>query len=164
MAMNEKPVKSIILYATKYGAAREIARRMSEHIEGAETCDLGRDAVPDLAGYGRVIVGSSVYAGRIRKEAKVFLSRNAENLRGKELGFYISGMGTEKEAETLSSAYPGDLLQGAKAAAVLGGIFDPGKAGAFERFIMKIVTKHKAYIDTIDDGKIKEFAKSMTDG
>ena len=157
-------MKTIILYATKYGASREIAHRISERIDGAETYDLKQDSIPDLAGYDCVIVGSSIYAGMTRKEAKEFLSQSADVLHGKRLGLFISGMSTDNEEAVLAAAFSKELLRCARKASVLGGIFDPKKAGFFERFIMKIVTKKSEYINTIDDGKIDAFVNAVMDG
>jgi len=154
-------MKTLILYATKHGAAREIARRISERFNGAEACDLKQNAIPDLSGYDCVIFGSSIYAGMMLKEARIFLSQNAGALQGKRLGLFISGMGTDNEKEVLSSVFPEGLLNSAKAAGILGGIFDPQKAGVFGRFIMKIASKQSGYRDTIDDDKIGEFVKAV---
>jgi menaquinone-dependent protoporphyrinogen oxidase len=150
-------MQTIILYATKHGAAREIARRIADKIDGAALHDLKQGDVPDLTAYDCVIVGSSVYAGMIRKEAKEFLSKNAELLQSKKLGLFISGMAKDNEESVLSAAFPKVLLQSAKVASLLGGIFDPQKAGFFERLIIKAVTKQSAYVDTIDNDKIGEF-------
>jgi len=52
----------------------------------------GTKDVHDLIGYDCIIVGSSVYAGMFRKKAKAFLSQNADVLRQKKLGLFVSGM------------------------------------------------------------------------
>ena len=154
-------MKTLILYATKHGAAQEIARRVAGRMDGAETHDLKRGGIPSLDGFDRVIVGSSLYAGQIRKEAKAFLSQNAEALRQKELGLFLSGLDMDQEKKFLEANIPPDILRSAKAASLLGGIFDPEKAGFLERFIMKVITKRSEYSDVIDDGKIERFAAEM---
>ena len=159
--MSDKPLKTLILYATKHGAAGEIARRIADKADGAALHDLKQGDVPNLAEYDCVIVGSSVYAGRIRKEAKVFLSHNTEALQSKRLGLFISGMDTGSENDVLAAAYSKELLQSAKTASFLGGIFDPDKAGFIERLIMRIVTKKSGYISTINDEKIGDFVKAL---
>jgi len=155
-------MKTIIIYATKHGAAGEIARRISEKIGNAVIHDLKQGAAPpSLADFDCVIVGSPVYAGMIRKEAKVFLSQNASALQGKCLGLFLSGLDASSEETFFRSNFPADTLQSAKAAKFLGGIFDPQKTGWLERFIIKIATKQSAYSNTIDDAKIEQFAEAM---
>ena len=54
-----------------------------------------------------------------------------------------------------------DILWAAKATAFLGGIFDPKKAGAIERFIVRLVMKQKGYICSIDKAKIEQFVTNL---
>ncbi|MCL2800810.1 MAG: flavodoxin domain-containing protein [Treponema sp.] len=153
-------MKTIILYATKYGAAEETAGRIAEKINGAAAFNLKKGSIPSLADFECVIVGSGVYAGNILKEAKTFLAQNEKILSEKKLGLFLCGMGTEGETY-FNSNFPASLLESAKAKSLLGGIFDPKKANAFERFIIKIVTKSSAYINTISERRIEQFAKAM---
>lgn len=155
----------LILYATKHGAAHETAQRIASRINSA-TChatlhDLKQSGIPSLAGFDCVIIGSSVYTGTIHKEAKAFLSHNADALLGKRLGLFLCGMEAGGEQEYFKSNFSPDILQAARAAVFMGGIFDPAKTGAIGRFIMKAVTKQSGYTDTIDDVKIAQFAQAM---
>jgi len=154
-------MKTLILYATKHGAAREIAQRIAARFVNAVIHDLKQGDIPNLADYDCVIVGSSVYAGMFRKEAKTFLSQNANLLKSKKLGLFYSGLSADEEHSVFNGNIPGDILQSAKATAFLGGIFDPKKAGMFGRFIMKVVSKQAEYADKIDDGKIEKFTEEL---
>ena len=154
-------MKTIIVFATKYGAAKEVAKLIAENIEGSAMHDLSDKNVPSINDYECVILGSSIYAGRIRGEAKAFLEKNSKILPEKTLGFFISGLDLTREKEFFEANIPSDLLQKAKAASTLGGIFDPKKANFFERFIIKMITKTSAVTNTINEGKIKQFAEKM---
>ena len=154
-------MKTLVLYATKHGAAAEIARRIASRIDGAAIHDLKQGGVPPLDGFDCVIVGASLYAGMVRKEAKEFVAKNAAVLRGKKLGLFLSGLDGSKETEYFDSNFPADILQTAKAANFLGGIFDPKKAGIVGRIVMKAVAKQSEYTDNINDGKIAEFAEAL---
>ena len=154
-------MRTLILYATKYGATREIAARIAEQVSGAVLHDLKQGNMPALEDFGCVVIGSSLYAGSIRKEAKVFLAQHADQLRGKKIGLFLSGMAQSDEKKYFADNFPADMLQRATGASFLGGIFDPQKAGAVARLIMKAVTKQSGYVSTIDDEKIKQFAALM---
>ena len=151
----------LILYATKYGAAREIAQRISIHIDGAAVHDLKQGDPPALAGFDCVIIGSSLYAGSIRKEVKAFLAQHAAQLRDKKIGLFLSGMAPSDAKKYFADNFPADILQAAKATELLGGIFDPQKAGRMERIIMKVAAKQSEYTNTISDEKIKRFVELM---
>jgi menaquinone-dependent protoporphyrinogen oxidase len=153
-------MKTIILYATKYGASAEIAMRLAEKIGDAVVHDL-KQPIPELIGYDCIIIGSSVYAGMFRKEAKKFLSESADILINKKFGLYASGMSKSEADKVFADNIPTELLLSAKAAMLLGGIFDPKKANFVERLIMKAVTKQSGYIDTLDDEKITAFSETV---
>ena len=154
-------MKTLILYATKHGAAREIAQRIAKNTSGATVHDMRNDGNPAVSGFDCIIIGSSVYAGSVHKEVKAFLSKNADNMRGKTLGLFLSGLDTSKEETYFERNFPADILKMAKARFFLGGIFDPQKAGFFERLVMKAATKQTAYTNTISDEKIRQFAEAM---
>ena len=154
-------MKTLILYATKHGAAGEAARRIAKLIDGAVLHDLKQGNVPAIAEFDCVIIGSSIYVGMIRKEAKTFLAQNADALQGKRLGLFLCGMDANQEQAFFKANFSEDILQAAKAACFMGGIFDPKKAGIMERLIVKVAAKQSEYIDTIDDDKIKQFAEAM---
>jgi len=154
-------MKTLILYATKYGAAREIAQRIAKHIDGAKICDLKNDALPPLEEYDCIILGSSLYAGSIRKEAKTFIAGNISILKDKKVGLFLSGMAPESGEQKVFESFPPELVNIAKVKNLLGGIFDPEKANGLERFIMKLVNKSGGYVNTINDEKIAKFAEAM---
>ena len=154
-------MKTLILYATKHGAAREIAAGIGRQIDGAVVHDLKVGGMPALSDFDCIIIGSSLYAGSIRKEEKTFLSQNAAQLQGKKVGLFLSGISKGETEKSFADNFPSALLQAATAKRFLGGIFDPKKAGAAERLIMKAVTKGAGYVNTIEDEDIRQFAELM---
>ena len=154
-------MKTIILYATKHGAAEDIAKRIAANIDGADTYDLKKGDAPQLGEFDCVIVGSSVYAGAFRKEAKAFLTENADELCYKRLGLFVSGMSESESDDVFKTNIPDEVLKAATVKRSLGGAFDPKKANFFERLIMKAVTKQSGYVSNISDEKIKEFAEAL---
>ena len=154
-------MKTLILYATKHGAAREAAERIAKLMEGSRIHDLKQKDIPPLEGFDCVIIGSSLYAGMIRKEAKSFISQNAGSLQGKRLGLFLCGIEGSGEKKYFDDNFPPDILKAAKAKNFLGGIFDPKKAGMMDRLIIKAAAKITEYTDNIDDVKIKQFVEAM---
>jgi len=153
-------MKTIILYATKYGAAEEIAKRIAGKIDGCIIHNI-KDTLPSLNDFDCIIFGSSVYAGSIRDEAKKFIANNEKIMHEKILGLFLSGIGTDGKDTYFKSNFPENLLQKAKARGFLGGAFDPKKAKFTERLIIKIVTKKSTYINTINDREIEKFAEDI---
>jgi len=154
-------MKTLILYATKHGASREIADRVSKLMGSAVTHDLKQKDIPELSEYDCVIVGSSIYAGMIRKEAKAYVRANTAALKEKTLGLFISGMDAEKQDEYFTANFPPELLKSAKGKAFLGGVFDPDKAGAIGKLIVKLVKGKAQYMNTVDDAAIERFTEKL---
>lgn len=155
-------MKTIIFYATKYGSTKTIAEKIAKHFPDAALIDLKRDPVPDLAPYGRVILGCSVYAGTLRAEAKRFAANNANLLAGKKLGLFLCGFNLNEDSHPrYFSGFPKELLDAAQAKAFLGGIYDPVKTGRFDRFIFKAAAKQATYINIIQEDKIQAFADAL---
>ena len=152
---------TLILYATKHGATADIASRIAQLIDDSVIHELNQDQIPSLDGFDCVIIGSSVFAGMIRKEAKSFIKQNADILCTKNLGLFLSAMDMSGEKKFFEENIPEEIRQSAIAASVLGAVFDPKKAGFFERLIMRTVTKQSGYINTIDDEKIRQFAETI---
>lgn len=156
-------MKTLILYATKYGATREIAGRIAKRMEGAVVFDLGSGNAPTPDPYDCVLIGSSVYAGRLRKEAKEYAAQHAEALKSKRLGLFVSGMAPEGTEVSLylDANYPKDVVAYVKAAAMLGGVSDPKKENPLERLMMRVITKTSDYANTISDEKIDRFVEAV---
>lgn len=88
---------TLILYATKYGAAEKIAKHIAERLGHAVLHDLKQNDTPALSEFDTIIIGSSIYAGMIRKEAKAFLLKNADILREKKIGIFLSSMNIDED-------------------------------------------------------------------
>ena len=153
-------MKKLILYATKYGATAEIARRIAEKFGDADTHDL-KAPVPDFTEYDCIIIGSSIYAGAFRKEVKNFFAQNEDKLLQKKFGVFASGMSRGDGGKVFDENVPDKIKQATKATALLGGIFDPSKANFMERLIMKIITKQSGRVDVIDESKIESFVEEI---
>ena len=159
-------MKTLILYATKHGTAKDLAERIASKFPDSTICDLKSTDIPPLSGFEGVIIGSSVYAGRIRKEAKKFVKKNADILATKRLGLYLAGMSPQEDSMYFPSNFPPKVLEAAVVKSLIGGVFDPAKAGSIERKIMETITKQSEYMSSIDDNRLEAFIDAMkkTDG
>lgn len=154
-------MKTLILYATKYGATQKIAQCISNNMDSGVLHDLKHKNIPALDQFDCIIIGSSLYAGSIRKEAKEFMSQNLDILQLKKLGLFLSGIEPSNEKTYFDNNFPSAILEIAKVRSFLGGIYNPQKAGILERSIMKIVAKQSGYSNTISKEKIKEFTDNI---
>jgi menaquinone-dependent protoporphyrinogen oxidase len=126
---------------------------------------LDDDHAPDIACFGRVILGTPIYVGRPRARMARFCKQNRDVLALKSVGLFICCMWPEEDrrAEQLKGAFPEWLHEAAKAEAVLGGAFDFGRLNPLERMVIKKVANVTASVEAIDTEAIDRFAGALAD-
>jgi Flavodoxin len=154
-------MRTLIIYATKYGATKIIAESIASLLEDADILNISSNHNPKISDYDFIVLGSPLTAGKIRKEIKKFAEKYADELKSKNLGLYVSGLQASGEAECFEQNFSSVLLETAKAKAFLGGIFDPEKCGFLVRTAIKIIAKLDRYTSTIDEEEIKIFARNL---
>lgn len=156
-------MNSLIVYATRYGCTENCARALDEKLFGnVDLQNLKQAKAVDLSAYHRVIVGGSIYIGRIQKEVTDFCTGNLSDLKDKEIGLFICCMREGEEAESqLNSAFPQELLDRAAAKETFGGEFIFKKMKAIDRFIAKKISKADQDVSAILHERIEKFAEAM---
>jgi len=154
-------MKTLIVYATKYGATRQIGESIAAQMGGAALYDVNSHAPIAIDEYDCIVLGSPLTAGMVRKEIKAFAEKNADVLAGKRLGIFVSGLQADGGDEYLTKNFPAALLDSARAKAFLGGVFDPAKCGWVARAVIKAVAKLEAYTSAIDEERIASFAREL---
>jgi menaquinone-dependent protoporphyrinogen oxidase len=135
-------MKTLVIYASKHGAAKRCASTLSEKLIGKiDLYNLNDGNIPDISQYDRVVIGGSIYAGRIQKEINEFCLKNLNLLQEKKIGLYICCMNKSAAETQLNSAYPKKLLGCAVAKESFGGEFKFNEMNFFEKTITKMVTK-----------------------
>jgi menaquinone-dependent protoporphyrinogen oxidase len=83
----------LVAYASKHASTAEIAERIAGAMREAGRAAEARPAaeVGDLLGYDAVVLGSAVYAGRWRREARGFARRHARTLQNMPVWLFSSG-------------------------------------------------------------------------
>jgi menaquinone-dependent protoporphyrinogen oxidase len=86
-------MKTLVAYATKYGATQQIAERIAETLTAAGVGAQARPikTITDVSGYDAFVVGSAVYMGSWRKEALAFARRFRDTLACHPVWLFSSG-------------------------------------------------------------------------
>ena len=155
-------MSTLIVYASKYGFTKTCAEILAKKLgENVDIYDLNSN-LPDLMKYDKVIVGGSIYAGKIRKPVMRFCTDNLNTLKGKKLGLFICGMAKEDDAQKqLDSSFPQELLAVCAAKGFFGGECNYEKMNFMEKFIMKKITGSKQSQSKIAEDNITRFAGMM---
>lgn len=165
-------MNTLIAYGTKYGCTDKVANILSQRLSGkVELCNLKSARSVDLSKYDRVIIGGSIYIGKVEKEVTEFCSRNLAQLKKKKVGLFICGLRTGKFAETeLNDSFPQELVSKAAARECFGGELIFKKLNFIEKLITKMVSKaDKSFpaldannnVSTVSEERINRFARLM---
>ncbi|WP_052770024.1 flavodoxin domain-containing protein [Paenibacillus sp. IHB B 3415] len=156
--------RTLILYAGKYGCTEKAAFLLKSRLGEAEAVNLKYAKVPALAAYDTVILGSSIYYGKIRKEMAAFTSKYGQELSGKRLGLFIcAGMTGEKAEQELQQAYPEVLYKKALAKEILGDEIYPERISALDKWVLRMVKgKGNEAGAGLSMNKLEGFARAMT--
>jgi len=95
--------KTLVTYASSYGATKEIAGKIGEVLQSA---GLQADVSPikevqDITSYRAVVLGSAIYVGAWLKEAADFLKLNEKVLADRLVWIFASGPTGEGDAVEL---------------------------------------------------------------
>lgn len=135
-------MSTLIIYSTKHGAAGKCALMLSKKISGqVDVHNLKEADAPDLARYEKVVIGGSIYMGRVQKEVSQFCSQNLETLRNKKLGFFLCCMFKDNLEAQLNTNFPSELLERACAKESFGAEMRFSDMNFGEKLITKLVSK-----------------------
>lgn len=135
----------LVAYGSKHGATAEIAEHIRDALrgEGHEADSIAAGDVTDLDAYDAVIVGSAVYQGRWRPEARKLLKRLRRSLDGRALWLFSSGPLADTELDPTDRwQFPkgarkaGERL-GARDLVVFAGRVPPDPGNFMERAMLK---------------------------
>ena len=159
----------LVAYATAAGSTGEVAEAIGEALrEGGAAVDVRRaKEVDDVSGYGAVVVGTGVRAGRPYQEALSFVEKNQQALGGLPVAYFLvcmtMGEDTEenrKEAGTFLAPVL-ETAPGVEPVAVglFGGELDYGKLPLPLRLVMKAMKRPEG--DVRDSEAIRAWAREL---
>lgn len=157
-------MKSLIIYSTKYGCAGKLAALIKKELNGeCELVNIMKSSVPALDDYDTVILGGSVYIGRIQKQLTDYAKEHLDTLLTKKVGLFLSA-GDAKAAENEAvreNAFPKALIDHAVTFDVLGYAYDIDKMSFFDRLILRMVKKLSGSVSEYYEDRIKAFADAL---
>lgn len=156
-------MNTLIVYASKYGCTEKCAGLISKELTGnVEVINLKKVKDIDLSKYEKIIIGGSIYIGKIRKEVTEFCTKNLNELKEKRIGLFFCGMQEGDSIKTqFEQSFNSDLLKIAKAKECLGGEFHIDKMNFMEKLIIKKVANVTSNTSNILVGNIQKLAQAM---
>lgn len=159
-------MKTLVVYATKYGCTKECAESLKKYLQGETVVISASNNKYNLNEFDAVIVGGSVYMGKIRKEFTRFCQRNKKVLLQKRLGLFACCY-TPKDTEGFfESIFSQDLLHHATYTTTVGGRMDYDKMNFAYRKLFQSLKKIEGFQEgftepEIDTEEIKRLADNI---
>ena len=121
------------------------------------------EPVTQLKEYDNIILGGSIYIGKIQKKLSSFIDKNLPLLLEKRIGLFICAAEKDETlvGKELESAFTHVLFDHAIVKETFGFELDMNKLGFFEKFIMSKVKGVKTSIHELSEPKIDVFAKNI---
>lgn len=156
-------MNTLIVFSTKHGCTEKCVKILSKELkDNVDLVNLNTSKDTNISKYDKVIIGGSIYIGRIQKEVRDFCSKYLGELKDKKIGLFICGMQEGDSINTeINQNFPKELIEMATVIKHFGGEFDFSKMNFFEKLIVKIVAKTSSNKSNILNDNINSFAKTM---
>lgn len=155
-------MKTLIVYGTKHGCTEKCSKLLKDKLTGeVVTINIEVDTVPDITSFDNIIIGGSIYAGKIQNKINEFCDKNLNALKEKKIGLFICGMQKDNVTDQINNSFPEDLLTHAVAKESFGGELILKMMNPLEKLIIRLVSKTKKDISDISLENITIFAKLM---
>lgn len=156
-------MNTLVVYASKYGCAEKCAKMVANKLkDNVDLINLKDTKNVDFSKYDKVIIGGSIYIGKIQKEVTEFCSKYLDVLKNKSIGLFICGMQEDAAIEAeINTNFPQELLKIAQAKEHLGGEFIFEKMNFFEKMIVKKVSKITSNKSNVLEDNISKLVQLM---
>lgn len=135
-------MKTVIIYSSKYGCTEDCAKTLKSRLNGeSKLVNLKNAGAVEFQQYDWVIIGGSIYAGKIQKEVKRFCERNLNVLRTKNIALFMCCMSPEQINDLFKSNFPTKLVMHAAQTANFGGDLRQEKMGFLDKKIASLAAK-----------------------
>lgn len=133
-------MKTLIVYASKTGTAKQCAESLAGRLPNATLCDVTQEKL-DPTGYDVVVLGGSVRMGMIHNDLRQYAEGCKDILVNKRLGIFITCGYDDLADKIISNNMPEELLAVAKVKMSFGGEMDLDKQRGFDRIVCKMSLK-----------------------
>mgnify|MGYP004443261473 CR=1 FL=1 len=156
-------MNTLIVFSTKHGCTEKCAKLLSNELKDKiDLVNLKTAKDIDISTYDKVIIGGSIYIGRIQKEVREFCLNNLEKLKEKKVALFICGMQEGDLINTeINENFPKELIESSIIKSHFGGEYNFDNMSFFEKLTVKIVAKASSSKSNILNDNIKSFAKTL---
>ena len=157
-------MKTLIAYTTKYGSVEKSANMLKNLLNDHVTIKNVRDEkVKTLELYDTVILGGSIYMGKIQPELTNFINSNMSLLLDKNIAIFVNAGETDpvKKDKQFENAFPEKIFKHAFSRHILGDEVDFKKISLLEKTMLYLIKKTKESYSNLDINEINKMANEI---
>ena len=161
-------MKTAIIYASKNGTTKKIAKALSNKIKGeVATIPIAKAKDACLLKYDFIVFGGSIHYGHIQGDLKGFVNKNSKTIEGLNYGLFITCLNKEQEKEYLNKSFGEEIVNSALITACFGTELNPNKGDLISKFMtksaLKKIKKENKEAPSIDWELVDEFANTINE-
>lgn len=135
-------MRTFIIYASKHGFTEECMEYIKRRVNSEVTViNVQKNQDIDLYDADWVILGGSVYMGKMNKSLRRFTEKNRNILLTKNLALFVCCMTPSESANYLKECFSEQLYSKSEFKANFGGKLNTEKLNFFERTLTKMVAQ-----------------------
>lgn len=155
-------MKTIIIYATKYGYTEDCVKELKEKLQGdVLTLNILTEKISSVDAFDNVIIGGSIYMGQINKKLKAFCDNYMSAILEKKVALFLSCGLPENFEQSLANAFPDELRKKAVLCECFGGELRTEKMKGPDRIISNLMKKVATDQGKPDVAKLPENIKKL---
>ncbi len=159
-------MRTLILFATKYGSVEKAAGLLKTKLKSeVDIVNLKIGPVPSLDNFDAIILGGSIYVGKIQHELYEFCKNNIEQLLSKKLGLFVCAGQTELalQEKQLAHAFPAELVAHACVKETVGDEIILERMSLMDRWAVRLIKGIKLSYSNISDANLERIAEKMNE-
>ena len=156
-------MKVLVAYRSKYGTTESCAHALAERIRAETTLvDLRFRRTADLGAFDVVLIGGSIYGGRIQREVTSFCESRSDLLLKRKVGLFLCCLSQGEHArEQLQAAFPDRLSAHAFARSLFGGDLRDDRLTFVDRLLVRGLPRPPRGTSLIDTNAIAAMADQV---
>lgn len=156
-----------VFYASKYGTTEKAVKRLEERLKNngyaVDIFNIKKDkpVLSEKKTFDLILVGGSIYMGKIQKEVTKFCEKNEEILLNNTLGLFMC-CGSEEDFESqLTNNFSDEIVNHASLKGYFGHGYNLEKMNFLYKKIIKKVGNISSSKNAIKNEAIEVFAKNV---
>lgn len=144
-------MKTLILYASKYGATKAVAEMIYQGVQNAKVVDV-QDFNENILDYQNIIFGSKTTVGQMDKRIKELYQ--AIDTTKQHVIIFIVGLQKNQLDTVIEQNFSKEAMDNSH---FVGGKLNFPKMNIAEKAIIKMINKKQKFIDRIDTKQVYDF-------